>query len=83
MTLRITRTEYTNDYHSGLKYELGGLELDFVDGEHEDNNLGRNFEDCYSIVDLIKAAHELGQKGEPLEIEEVERKVGDDEDGED
>lgn len=83
MKCRITNTSYESDYSSGLKIELGGLSIEFIDGEPEDNNLSRNFNDCYSIVDLLKAAHELGIKGEPLEIEKIERTVKDGDEDED
>lgn len=38
------------------------------DGEPEDNNLSRNFNSCYGILDLLKKAYEVGKRGENLEI---------------
>lgn len=34
----------------------------------EDNNLHRNFSDCYSIPQLLKRAWEAGKNGEPFEL---------------
>lgn len=39
------------------------------DGEPEDANLGRDFADCWSIPDMLKAAFEAGERGETLTIE--------------
>jgi hypothetical protein len=44
--------------------------MSFHDGEPEDNNLNRNFGSVYLISKLIRAVHESGVKGEPLEIRE-------------
>lgn len=41
------------------------------DGEPEDNNLCRNFNGCFNIVDMLKQAFEAGKRGETLEIEHV------------
>ena len=42
------------------------------DGEPEDNNLSRNFSDCWNIHKLIKKAFEAGKNNEELEIEEIQ-----------
>lgn len=39
------------------------------DGEPEDNTLGRNFEDCFLIKDLLIRMYEAGVAGEPLDVE--------------
>jgi len=39
------------------------------DGEPEDANLSRDFNDCYVIPDLMKMAHKAGISGETFEIE--------------
>jgi len=50
------------DYRNFLRIELINTKgevvktLSFSDGEPEDNNLNRNFNDCYIIEDLVKAA---------------------------
>ncbi len=51
----------------------GCPELSFCDGEPEDNTLGRNFNGVYSIVELMRAAHEAGKRGEPFEIEKTSK----------
>lgn len=41
------------DYRSLLKIEVDGKEkMNFLDGEPEDANLSRDFNDCYSIPNL-------------------------------
>jgi hypothetical protein len=40
-----------------------------ADGCPEDNGLYRNFNDCFSIPDLMQIANEAGLRGEPLKIE--------------
>ncbi len=71
MICRVSETTFESDYTSKLVIELGGIKLSFCDGEPEDNNLGRNFND------------ELGTKGEPLEFVRTERTVGADDIDED
>ena len=49
------------------KFELrvdGELALKVWDGEIEDNNLGRNFNDILSIEGILKRAHKAGARGE-------------------
>ena len=46
----------------------GKKEFEVYDGEPEDNNLYRNFSDCFSIPDLIRKAYEAGKKGEEFDI---------------
>ena len=61
------------DYGQTLSIEIDGKEVFSVyDGEPEDNNLSRNFNDCFIIDDLLRKAYEAGKNGEPLEIEWVE-----------
>ena len=79
MILRIHTMEY--DYRNFLRIELlfdeGGLikKLEFIDGEPEDNNLNRNFNDCYAIEDLVRIIAD-GEK-EDVSIEYVEHESGD------
>ena len=59
---------------SGFAIEIDGKSMvSFWNGEPEDNNLYRNFSDCYSISKLMQMAHEAGRRGEPLEIKQEER----------
>lgn len=52
----------------------GEQRASFFDGEPEDNTLSRNFNDVYSIPDLMKMAWEAGKNNEEfvVEVEEVE-----------
>ena len=60
------------DYCDDLEISIDGKRVFSVcDGEPEDNNLMRNFNDCYFIDRIIKQAHEAGKHGEALEIEEI------------
>lgn len=45
----------------------------------EDNNLMRNFSDCYDIPELLRKAYLAGKNGEELEIEYIELVDGDEE----
>ena len=59
-----------HDYRDRLVIKVDGKEmLDVYDGEPEDNNLSRNFNDCLQVPDLMKLAYEAGKKGEELEVE--------------
>lgn len=46
--------------------------LSFFDGEPEDNNINRNFNDVYNIASMLKLAYECGKRGEEYEYEEEE-----------
>ena len=62
-----------NDYKEFILFVIEWEKvLDMNDWEPEDNNLCRNFSDCYKIKDLIKRAYEVWKKGEELIITEVE-----------
>ena len=71
-----------HDYRNALMLNInnanGSKLLRFFDGEREDNNLIRNFKDCYNIVDAIKMAYESGKNGEELEIVDKEINEWDD-----
>lgn len=43
--------------------------MSFYDGEPEDANMSRDFNDVFSIKDALVAAYEAGKRGEPLETE--------------
>ena len=47
-------------------------EVGFHEGEPEDNSLGRDLNDAYSIPDLVKMAYEAGKSGEPMVYEFIE-----------
>lgn len=39
------------------------------DGEPEDSNLGRDFNDCHSVLNLMQSAYEAGKRGEVWKFE--------------
>ena len=58
-----------SDFRSfyGIKVN-GKQECFFIDGEPEDANLMRDFNDVLSIPDLMKKAYEAGKNREDLEM---------------
>lgn len=52
-------------------YVNGDRVVCFVDGEPEDANMSRDFNDVYSIPDLMKMAYEAGKNGEDWEWESL------------
>ncbi len=62
-----------NEYGQGSLEIMVNGESGFsvYDGEPEDNNLGRNFSDCFQIKNLLKIAYEAGKSGLELKFEEV------------
>ncbi len=42
--------------------------LEFWDGEPEDANINRDFNDVYSITDLMKMAYDAGKNGEDFTV---------------
>ena len=61
-----------NDYRSILKITIDGEEMFEVgEGEPEDATLSRDFNDCWRVPSLIKAAYRAGLSNEKLEIERV------------
>lgn len=78
MKLSVKKFEDLDFWRMALKIEAetetSQKELSFIEGEPEDANLGRDYNDVYNIEDLVKMAYEAGKNGEPLEID---RKVYD------
>ena len=65
-SLNDTTLEKQN-YEDTLVIEVNGKqEFKVADGSVEDNNLSRNFSDCYKIQDLMNQAYKAGVKGEAL-----------------
>ena len=58
------------DYRSFLQIDIENstIKLRFLDGEPEDANLYRDFNDVYRIINALRIAHEAGRNGEKLEI---------------
>ena len=58
-------------YQDRVKIAVDGkVVFDVYDGEPEDNNLCRNFNDVLTIPSLMRQAYEAGRKGEELEFED-------------
>lgn len=72
-----TSNEFGDKTEVGVEYSSGETTLGFHNGESEDNNLCRNFNDCWHIMSLVKKAHAAGKAGEPLNILEEERDIWD------
>jgi len=64
----LTEKELDNrDGRDAMVIKINGTKVFSVhDGEPEDNTLSRNFNDCWSIVKLIRQAYEAGKKQEGL-----------------
>ena len=58
-----TLPDYREAYRISLNEEK---EMEFIDGEPEDNTLARNFCDIYNIVDFFKLVYAAGQNGDCL-----------------
>lgn len=56
------------------------INLTFYDGEPEDNSLGRNFSDCYRIVEALQLAYEAGKRGDSIQITDIDNSDMEDED---
>lgn len=66
-------TNHDEDYRSGLEIKVNDKEIFSVsDGEPEDSNLNRDFNDCYKIPELMKMAYEAGKAGEEFIVENIE-----------
>ena len=66
-----------NDWRQAYEIEAvddqgGRIALSFYDGEPEDANISRDFNDVLSIPDIIKLAHQAGVNGEVLNIEQLD-----------
>ena len=60
------------DYCNIYVIEIDGKEVfNVYDGEPEDNNMSRNFNDVYKLQSVLEAVYEAGKRGEDLEIENV------------
>ena len=73
MKIAVITAEWDDDCRNSLEIQVDGkTKFNVHDGEPEDNTLCRNFNDCYSVADLMKLAHEAGARGETFEIEHKE-----------
>ena len=60
------------DYRDAMQINIDGEKVFSVhDGEPEDANLGRDFNDAYSVAALLQRAFEAGKNGETFELTET------------
>ena len=72
MEVKIYYATDTDDYRQAMRIDIDGKKSFFVmDGEPEDANLSRDFNDCLGIDSLMRQAHEVGLLGERMTIEEI------------
>ena len=70
----LTKDEFERrDYCNALQIKINGKdEFEVYDGEPEDNNLSRNFSDCFSIEKLMELAYQAGINGEDYTVDYLE-----------
>ncbi len=57
------------DYRDVLEIYIDGKRVFSVgDGEPEDSNLSRDFNDCWSIPDMMRIAFDAGKNGEEFTL---------------
>lgn len=68
--LSLTDEEAWEDCGDVLQININGKQAFCVwDGEPEDANLSRDFNDCWQIADLMRTAYEAGVNGESFDLE--------------
>lgn len=73
MKVQIIKETFLDEWRNGLWILIDGKTVFSAhDGEPEDNTLGRNFNDCWSIPKLLKLAYEAGKAGEEFIVESKE-----------
>ena len=65
--------DYKNSIIINITTEIAEISLHFEDGEIEDNNISRNFNDIIAIKDALLIAYNAGKMNEPFEIIEEDR----------
>jgi len=69
MKIKIITQIDKEDYYNAMQIIIDDEEVFHVyDGEPEDSNLSRNFNDVYKIPDLLQKAYNAGVKGIPFKI---------------
>ena len=70
----LTKDEFERrDYCNALQIKINGKdEFEVYDGEPEDNNLSRNFSDCFSIEKLMELVYQAGINGEDYTVDYLE-----------
>jgi hypothetical protein len=77
MKVTVITSEWGDECRHGLAIKVDGeKKFEVSDGEPEDSNLCRDFNDCYLIPGLMQMAYEAGKRGESLEIERTEEDDG-------
>jgi len=62
-----------HDYRNAMQININGERVFRVaDGEPEDSNLSRDFNDCYGIPNLLKKAYEAGINKEEFELIDID-----------
>lgn len=64
--------DWRGSYDVELKTNHNNMRIKFVDGEVEDANLSRDFNDVYDIPQMLIEAYEAGRRGESLDVVERE-----------
>ena len=65
--VRETHALDRDDYRQYMRIDEDGVKLvEFCDGEHEDNTLSRNFNDCVRLHDLFQKFYEYGLAGKQV-----------------
>lgn len=61
------------DYRNAMEIEVDNITVfRAYDGEPEDSNLGRDFNDCYDVPKLMKMAYEAGKRGEAFNLTSID-----------
>lgn len=72
MRIRFISAPENDDCRDRVVIEVNGKDyMSFYDGEPEDNNLCRNFNDIYSIPNLITLVLLASKSGEEIIVERV------------
>ena len=72
MKMKVKGVSSTNKHDWRCHYHIevnGKSKASFTDGEPEDANMGRDFNDIFSIIGLMRMAYEAGKNGEDFEYE--------------
>ncbi len=61
------------EWRDAYKIKVDGVtRFRAYDGEPEDNNLGRNFSDVYSVPELMQEAYRAALRGEDFSLENIQ-----------
>lgn len=75
MIVKEITESFDEESRLSIEISIDGVKVFAVhDGEPEDNNLYRNFNDCVSITHMMEIAYNAGKAGESFKIESEMRK---------